>query len=373
MLSLDARHIVSQSNPDTCQASLQIMNRPSLPHSFIPAPTLTVLIIGILTTCCPDMLPAQQRPAVPASGNAERREVVIWSDGTRMAGDLYLPTERNADEKLPAVVFCNGTGGTRKGTPVRLGPIFATNGFAFLAFDYRGWGDSDSQLMALDKQPKPDAKGELTLRVRAIRWQMNYADQTADIRAAISFVAGELGVDPERIGIMGSSYGGGLVTWVAGNDPRVKCVVAQVPGMGGGRGPLAERQAYTLATKQARGETEPVPFETGKLGGKMAIYKDMRVNPAKSIGYSALDAAEKIKIPMLIIDAENEELMDVRQNGARVAGILKERGVPVKYQVLKGITHYDIYRQGFAEATSLEMDWFTGHLKAPKKTEAKAP
>ena len=41
-----------------------------------------------------------------------------------------------------------------------------------------------------------------------------------DIRAAISFVVGETNVDAQRVGIWGSSYGGGLVTWTAGNDPR---------------------------------------------------------------------------------------------------------------------------------------------------------
>ncbi len=296
-----------------------------------------------------------------------QRSVTIWSDGTRMVGDLYLPKSSSPDQQIPAVAFCNGTGGTRKGTPARLGPMFAAAGFAFLAFDYRGWGDSDSPLMALEKQPTPDDKGELTLRVRALRWQMNYADQTDDIRAAISYLAGEPGIDSQRIGIMGSSYGGGLVTWMAANDPRVKCVVAQVPGMGGGRGDEAVRRAYELHTQQARGEIEPVPFETGKLGGKLVQYNQMRSNPAKSIGYSAIDAAQQIKVPTLIIDAEKEELMDIRQNGQKVADILKQRGVTVQYHVMPGISHYGIYREAFAEATRMEIEWFHTHLRAAAK------
>ncbi|MCX7887108.1 MAG: alpha/beta fold hydrolase [Verrucomicrobiae bacterium] len=304
-------------------------------------------------------------PAV--AQDVEKREVVIWSDGVRMAGDLYLPKGLKPTEKLPAVLFCAGTGGTKNGLPTRLAPRFVRAGFAFLAFDYRGWGESDSRLMTLEKQPKPDAKGEVTVRARAIRWQLDFADQVTDIRAAISFLSGEPSVDPQRIGILGTSYGGGLVTWVAGNDPRVRCVAAQVPGMGGGRGPAAEQRAYELAVKQARGETEPVPFETGKLGGKMARYEHMRTNPAKSIGYHPIEAAEKIQVPTIIIDAEHEELMDRRQNGERVAEILKKRGVPVAYHVIRGISHYGIYREGFEEATRLELDWFTRHLRAVKR------
>jgi dipeptidyl aminopeptidase/acylaminoacyl peptidase len=300
-----------------------------------------------------------------AADSVEKREVTIWSDGTRMVADLYLPKQRTEGAKLPAIVFCNGTGGTRKGPPVRLGTIFAERGFAFLAFDYRGWGDSESQLMATEPQPKPDEKGEMTIRVRALRWQMNYTDQTEDIRAAISYLSGAPEVDPERIGLIGTSYGGGLVTWVAGNDPRVKCVAAQVPGMGGGRGPGAVKYGFDLSAKQARGETEPVPIETGKLGGKLASYAQMRVNPAKNIGFSAIEAAEKIRVPMLILDAEKEELMDPRENGQKVADILKSHGVEVSYHVLPGISHYGVYREAFDEASKLELEWFTQHFIRP--------
>ena len=297
--------------------------------------------------------------------DVEKRAITIWSDGTKMAGDLYLPKDRKPDEKLPAVIFCSGTGGTKKGSPVQLGPRFAQAGFAFLGFDYRGWGESASPIFITGPVSAPDEKGEVTVKGRLIRGQMNFADQTADIRNAIAFLAGEPGVDAERIGILGSSYGGGLVTWVAGNDPRVKCAAAQVPGMGGLRTEAAQKNALALQTKQARGETEPIPFETGKLGGKLAVYVNMRVNPAKNIGFNAIEAAENIRVPMLIIDAENEELMDRRENGGKVAGILQAKGVPVEYHVIVGIAHYGVYREGFERATKLELDWFTKHLKAP--------
>jgi dipeptidyl aminopeptidase/acylaminoacyl peptidase len=294
------------------------------------------------------------------SGDAkvQTREVEIWSDGTRMRGDLYLPKERDAAAKLPAVIYCSGTAGIRAGA-ARFSMLCAAQGFAVLSFDYRGWGSSDSKLMSLEPQPKPDEKGEMTVRVRALRWQMNYADQTEDIRAAISFMAKEPAVDPSRIGLLGTSYGGGLVTWVAGNDPRVRCVVAQVPGMGASRA----ADAYRLHEQQAHGETEPVPVETGKFSGKMARYDQMRVNPARSIGFSCFEAAEKISAPMLIVDAEKEDLFDIKKNGGRVAEILEGRKVTVKYHVVPSIDHYGVYRESFADVTKLELEWFSAHLK----------
>jgi dipeptidyl aminopeptidase/acylaminoacyl peptidase len=294
----------------------------------------------------------------PADAAVETREVLIWSDGTRMRGDLYLPKGRDAAAKLPAVIYCSGTAGTRPGA-ARFSTLCAAQGFAVLAFDYRGWGSSDSKLMALEPQPKPDEKGEMTVRVRALRWQMDYVDQTEDIRAAVSFMAKEPAVDRARIGLFGTSFGGGLVTWVAGNDPRVACVVAQVPGMGGGR----PADAYRLHEEQAHGDTEPVPFETGKFGGKMARYDQMRVNPARSIGFSCFDAAQKISAPMLIVDAEKEDLFDIKKNGGRVAEILEGRKVPVKYHVVPGIDHYGVYKEAFSDVSKLEIEWFAAHFK----------
>ncbi|HXX94160.1 MAG TPA: hypothetical protein VEN81_11040, partial [Planctomycetota bacterium] len=121
-------------------------------------------------------------------------------------------------------------------------------------------------------------------------------------------------------------------------------------------------EAYRLHEQQAHGEAEPVPNETGKFTGKMARYDQMRVNPARSIGFNCFEAAEKISAPMLIVDAEKEDLFDTRKNGGRVAEILEGRKVPVKYHVIPGIDHYGVYRESFVEAAKLEIDWFAAHL-----------
>ncbi len=329
-------------------------------------------LLAALTLAANAQAPKAKRARQPLPDTIEMRPVTIFSDGTRMAGDLYLPKNLKPDEKLPAILLCAGTDGTKGGSQARVAPHFVEQGYVVLAFDYRGWGQSESQLIAMEPQPKPDEKNEMTLKVKAIRWPMNYTDQTADIRAAISFVAGEPHVDAGRIGLWGSSYGGGLVTWVAGNDPRVKCVAAQVPGMGGARAPAAMKYAYDLATKQARGETEPVPVETGKLTGKMAVYANMRVNPAKNIGFNALDAAMKIKAPALFILAENEELSS-NATVETVQKSLADRGVPSSIHVIKGITHYGVYNEGFDEATREEIEWFAKHLKTASSSNGKPP
>ena len=322
--------------------------------------TLWALLSAQDTSPAPVLAPKKALPKLPT--DVERRVISIWSDGTRMAGHLYVPKNKSLSDKLPAVVICAGTGGTKEQTAGRLGPILAQHGYIALAFDYRGWGESDSRLMSVDPQPKPDEKKELTIRVKALRGQMSYAEQTEDIRAAVSYLVGEPGVDTSRIGIWGTSYGGGLVVWSAGNDPRIKCLAAQVPGLGAGDNPTYVKNALELATKQARGETEPVPVETGKLTGALARYTEMRRNPVKSLGFNATEAANKINIPALFVVAEKEELSG---NDAveRIYQGLQKRGVPASFYVIKGITHYGVYQEAFEEATRVEIEWFDKYLR----------
>jgi len=330
-----------------------------------PAETIQIVQATPSTALDPDpsasAVPARKPSPRPLPDDVERRDVKIFSDGTRMSGHLYLPKSRKPDDKLPAVILCAGTGGTKENTGGRLGPILAQHGYAALAFDYRGWGESESQLMAVEPQPKPDEKNEMTIKVHALRGQMNYTDQTEDIRAAVSYMLGEPGVDRERIGLWGTSYGGGLVTWVAAHDPRVTCFVAQVPGMGAGN-PAMTKYAYEHAVKQARGETEPVPIETGKLVGALARYKEMRWNPIKNVGFNVVEAAARIRAPALFVVAEKEELAN-NTIVERVHQELVQRGVASTYHVIKGITHYGVYAEAFDEATRVELQWFDRQLK----------
>ena len=56
---------------------------------------------------------AQKSESAPEETGFVKREVTIWSDGTRMYGDLYEPKNLREGQKLPAVVFVNGTGGPK--------------------------------------------------------------------------------------------------------------------------------------------------------------------------------------------------------------------------------------------------------------------
>jgi len=120
------------------------------------------LLVPLLAAEDKSIAAARAQPYPPLPENVERRAVTIWSDGTKMAGDLYLPKALKPEDKLPAVVFIAGTGGTKKGSAARMGPMLVNSGYIFLAFDYRGWGESESKLLMLEPMPPPNDQGEVT-------------------------------------------------------------------------------------------------------------------------------------------------------------------------------------------------------------------
>lgn len=130
-------------------------------------------------------------------------------DGTTLCGWLYRPKETPSDG-VPIVVMAHGFSGV-KGSLTKYAETFCEAGLAVLLYDHRGYGDSGGD----------------------VRLEIVPHQQVADFRDAITFARTLKGIDPERVGIWGSSYAGGHCINIAANDRRVKCVVAQIPIIAG--------------------------------------------------------------------------------------------------------------------------------------------
>src|SRR6516164_3075328 len=142
--------------------------------------------------CCLSLTFALMLPA--AGAWTKDYEVVIrpnlefvQHDGASLAGDLYLP---KGLDKAPVLIAAHG-GGWQVGSRAAYrywGPFLARNGYALFSVDYR-----------LGKAG-------------------TYPGSVYDVKAAIQFVrakTADLGLDPERIGLMGDSAGGHLAALVA--------------------------------------------------------------------------------------------------------------------------------------------------------------
>ena len=126
---------------------------------------------------------AQEEKAVENFPGVHQRNITLWSDGTRLSGVLLYPRDREEGKKLPAIVLCNGWGGTRAFL-MRSGiaPRFAAAGYVVINYDYRGWGDSDSRLVVRGLLPEPDKDGYVTVKAQAIREVVDPHDLTGRYR-----------------------------------------------------------------------------------------------------------------------------------------------------------------------------------------------
>jgi len=133
------------------------------------------------------------------------RPVTIWSEGSRLAADLYVPED--GDGRCPAVLLCHGWGGLKSGL-AKYARLFAEHGYVSLAFDYRGWGESDGRILSPAEGQLLTTAGSQTLEVRIVREVVDPLDQQLDLRNCFAFLLGEDSVDTERVGLWGSSYWG---------------------------------------------------------------------------------------------------------------------------------------------------------------------
>ena len=132
------------------------------------------------------------------------QDVSFASGEDRCAAWLYLPTGVTAP---PVVVLGHGLGATREMRLDAFAERFAQAGIAALAFTYRHFGDSTGQPRQL----------------------LSIKRQLADWDAAIAWVKNRRDVDGTRIGVWGSSFGGGHAITVASRHPELKAAVAQCP------------------------------------------------------------------------------------------------------------------------------------------------
>lgn len=283
------------------------------------------------------------------------RSATIHSEGTRLAAEVFIQ-QSNADEKLPCILMAHGWGGTVRGLR-RDAVAFARAGYLVVAFDYRGWGNSDPRVILAAPGPK-GKPGKFQAEVIAVREVIDPVEQGRDWLNALHWLQAEPGCDTQRIGIWGSSYSGGHVLYAAAHDKRVKAVFSQVGGMDSRfvvRNAEETQRTLDEATRRTRGELpypEPGAVEVGALRGAPIRDKLMHYAPvelAKQASHAAL----------MFVIAENEELFDNRDHGIKAHAAATGTK---KLVVVPGIKHYGIYREAREQAQQLAIDWFNQHL-----------
>jgi fermentation-respiration switch protein FrsA (DUF1100 family) len=295
-----------------------------------------------------------------------RKSVLFTSKGINCSAFLYVPDNLKSDKKSPAIVMAHGLSGVKEQALTSYAERFTAKGFITLVFDYRYFGDSEGEP----------------------RSQLFPLEMVEDYQNAISWISNQGEVDPQRIGIWGTSLSGGLVLYVGAFDKRVKAIVAQVPGV------------FNPVSRYVSNPTEWQKSGEFLMQDRVERYKNGAVNYMKVVdqkgqrcvlpGEAAykffssslatapnwrnqltVESLEKMRefdpvtsiglispIPILLIPAERDGLVSpesIRLVYDKIAGIKAITFLP--------ITHFEIYHEPWlSKAADLALDWYGKYL-----------
>ena len=186
--------------------------------------------------------------AKAAASNVTTREVTFFSEAVQSHAKLFLPAGFSSTSNAPAVIVAPDRGQTAAAIESQAAEL-AARGVVGVAIDYRGWGKSGAFIYLADQVRWDDRLrfSQHTAKVRLRRKRLLPEAQVTDIRNAITYIQGEPGVDPARIGVMGTGLAGSHVVGIAANDSRVKAGVA-IGAIEAGKG--VERRSFAPTAAQ---------------------------------------------------------------------------------------------------------------------------
>jgi dienelactone hydrolase len=293
---------------------------------------------------------------------------------------LFFPKEFASAGKIPGVVLGQGWAGSHFSIE-KYGARFAERGLVAMVIDYRGWGSSDGFISQSqpsvsrgDREPKRDDKRFINMNSNVVlkRTRLIPMKQVEDYRNAISYLQGEPGVDPNRIGIWGSSFAGGNVIVVSALDSRVKAVVGQVPSIGGKNSPVGpvplSGKLLDDAIKRAR-TGQGGEFETGFSTRRMVDIETQQMVAEYRPFHYLKGVGDR---PVLLIPAEKDELINNRDNAYAALDVLA--GPKKKLIDVPGITHFEMYiGEAFEISSNAAASWFLQYLGLEAKAGTAQP
>ena len=236
---------------------------------------------------------------------------------------LYLPTTAPA----PAILLAHGFGGDKTDLDTQARDL-ARAGYVVLTYSARGFGKSGG-LVHLD----------------APAFEVADASKLVDYLATQESVRKDSDGDP-RVGVAGSSYGGGLALLLAGTDRRIDAVGADITWNslqralfpnGAATGPGVFKKLWAGYLFQAAHGTGPTDPSCGKFAPDIcAAYQRAAQSGTPDAAMSALLRASSpasvlasITAPTLLIQGEQDSLFPLTEADANARGIAAH-GTPVK-------------------------------------------
>lgn len=259
------------------------------------------------------------------------RDVAYLPPDRKQKADLYFPKEMPADAKLPAVVVIHG-GGFNDGDKdrrreINIGSNLARNGYVAMSIDYKLWNKYTKS--PTWPQSLYDAK-------TAVRWLRQNAKR--------------LGIDPDRIGAIGCSAGGNLVSMLALTGPEDGL---EPPG---GDASVSTRVKCAV---DLYGAVDLLNYHDMKM-----FLKTRAEDPDSYKKASPINYCDKGDSPVLIIHGAGDETVAASQSET-FAKSLEAGGVPHQLIIIPDAPHTFDLDYGAFDVKTPVLSFFEQHLKQP--------
>src|ERR1700691_3988839 len=199
--------------------------------------------------------------------SVSQSQLVFESGNKPIRLDCFLPSTNG--QRLPAVIGLHGSGGGHA-SMTEPASLLAGQGFAVYVLHY------------FDRTGAARIDGLPAIFRHYPAWMKTLWD-------AVSFVAVQPQVDPERIGLLGFSLGAYLALSAAGIDSRVKAVVEFFGGMPKEMKFFMRRLCPVLILHGEQDKTVPVAeaYHLQKLLEKKGIAYEIKIYPGAGHGFEA--------------------------------------------------------------------------------------
>ncbi len=290
--------------------------------------------------------------------------VKIPSAGLNLSGVVRVPDGVGRGERRAAFLVLHGFGSNKESGNV-LQPVKVLNdlGYVTLRFDMRGCGKSEGEY------------GRIIC-----------LDQVEDTGNALTFLARHPNVDPERIGVIGTSFGGAVAVYAGGVDERLAAVISN-GGWGDGerkfRGQHATPEAWAKFTamleegRAHRARTgkslmvpryDIVPIPTHVRDG--LAQKSVQMFPTDTVTMFPAETAQSMydfraddvvgKIaprPLLLLHSANDSVTPTEQS----IEMFKRAGQPSELHLFSGADHF-MFAEGNARVWGVLRDWLRDYF-----------
>jgi len=264
-----------------------------------------------------------------------RTEVISWKskDGKQIEGLLTYPVGYQAGQRVPLILNVHGgpTGVFQQtfigGRGVYPLATFAARGYAILRANPRG------------------SSGYGTEFRRANMRDWGFGDYQ-DLMTGVDRVI-EMGVaDPERLGVMGWSYGGFMTTWIVTQTQRFKAASAGAP----------------VTNLMSFNGTADIPaFVPDYFGGQFWEVLDVYQK------HSPIFNVKSVTTPTMIEQGDADVRVPISQ-GYEFYNALKVKGVPTRMLVLPRQPHGPTEPKMQLAAMNANLEWFEKYIGSKRES-----